>query len=92
MPNFDKMKNMMAGGGADAPEAGGPKAPPSMELDMEKYRERVAAIPPDAKTDLILDLFQNVTTEEIDAALNEYTASQPPAAPGAGVDEPAPEI
>jgi len=74
MPGIDKFANAIKGGGA-APAAPGPQAPPSMENQTDQYRPRVEALDPAAKTDLILDLFNNITTDEIEAALNEYAAA-----------------
>jgi len=76
MPKIDKVGTFMKGVGAD--ESGGPAPPTSMEQDTEQWRAQVEALPPGAKTDLILDLLQNVTTEEAQAALSHYSAPAGP--------------
>lgn len=41
----------------------------------EQYRERVAALPTEQLVELVLELFENVRTDEIEAALADKEAA-----------------
>ena len=61
--------------------------------DTEQYRAQVMAIPEEAKTDAILDLLVNLTSEETQAFLSEYAiAEQEEVLPEAAQMPPSPEM
>jgi len=44
--------------------------------DREMYADRVIALPPESKDELIKDYFETLTTDEIEAALAEYETEE----------------
>ena len=49
---------------------------PLEETDTEMYRDRVAAIAPDALVDLSLELMASVSPDEVDAILANYEGAE----------------